>query len=71
MPARIRPAAADVPAIEGLVAEAYGPCVASLGVEPGPLHDDYAARVKAGQAHVLEMEPGTISGLRSMHRHAG
>lgn len=58
---RLRPARpADVAAIERLVARAYGDYAESIGVRPGPMLDDYAARVAAGEASVLEDEDGIV-----------
>ena len=49
----IRPAvAADVPAIERIVHDAYVKYVARIGKQPGPMLDDYAARVAAGEVSV-------------------
>ena len=49
----IRPAVgADVPAIEGIVHDAYVKYVARIGKPPGPMLDDYAARVAAGEVSV-------------------
>ncbi len=44
----------DLAAITGLVAEAYGHWVPIIGAEPGPMRDDYAASIAAGQVSVLE-----------------
>lgn len=60
---RIRPAvAADVPAIQALVRAAYGKYVARIGKPPGPMLDDYAARVAAAHLHVLVAD-GALAGL--------
>jgi GNAT superfamily N-acetyltransferase len=49
----VRPAvAADVPAIERIVHDAYVKYVARIGKPPGPMLDDYAARVAAGEVSV-------------------
>jgi len=49
----IRPAtAADVPAIERIVHDAYVKYVTRIGKPPGPMLDDYAARVAAGEVSV-------------------
>ena len=49
----IRPAtAADVPAIERIVHDAYTKYIARIGQKPGPMLDDYAARVAAGEVSV-------------------
>ena len=52
---RIRAAtAADLPAITDIVDEAYRHYITRLGKPPGPMLDDYAARVSEGAAWVLE-----------------
>ncbi len=45
---------ADVPTIAGIVAQAYRHYVAPMGKPPGPMLDDYAARVGAGAVWVVE-----------------
>jgi ribosomal protein S18 acetylase RimI-like enzyme len=53
--ARIRAAtAADVPAIEEIVDQAYRHYIARIGKPPGPMLDDYAARVSEGVVWVLK-----------------
>lgn len=54
---------ADVPAIEALVAAAYAHYVARIGRAPGPMGDDYAARVAAGEASLALDPAGAIVGL--------
>jgi GNAT superfamily N-acetyltransferase len=58
---------ADRPAIEAIVQAAYAPYVPRIGREPAPMTDDYAARINARQAHVLESftqeDGGRIRGL--------
>jgi GNAT superfamily N-acetyltransferase len=52
---RIRPAiAVDVPAIAEIVDQAYRHYIARIGKPPGPMLDDYAARVSEGVVWVLE-----------------
>ena len=52
---RIRAAtAADVPAITDIVDQAYRHYIARIGKPPGPMLDDYAARVSEGSVWVLE-----------------
>jgi ribosomal protein S18 acetylase RimI-like enzyme len=52
---RIRAAnAADVPAIAEIVDQAYRHYIARIGKPPGPMLDDYAARVSEGAVWVLE-----------------
>lgn len=41
-------------AIRGLVRRAYAMYVPRMGKEPGPMVDDYAARIAEGSAYVLE-----------------
>jgi GNAT superfamily N-acetyltransferase len=43
----------DLPAIEALVARAYGHYVARLGTKPGPMLDDYGRLIADGRVHVL------------------
>jgi len=47
-----RAVAADVKAIERVVHDAYVKYVARIGKKPGPMLDDYAARVAAGEVSV-------------------
>ena len=62
-PHRLRQATADdLPMIQALVTAAYAPYVVRLGKPPGPMLDDYAARVAAGEVRVLEAG-GTVAGL--------
>jgi ribosomal protein S18 acetylase RimI-like enzyme len=52
---RIRAAtAADAPAIVEIVDQAYRHYIARVGKPPGPMLDDYAARVSEGTVWVLE-----------------
>ena len=52
---RIRAAtAADVPAITEIVDHAYRHYIARMGKPPGPMLEDYAARVSEGVVWVLE-----------------
>src|SRR6267143_2083463 len=52
---RIRAAtAADVPAIADIVDQAYRHYIARMGNPPGPMLDDYAARVSEGAVWVLK-----------------
>jgi len=52
---RIRAAtAADVPAIADIVDQAYRHYIARIGKPPGPMLDDYAARVSEGVVWVVE-----------------
>jgi GNAT superfamily N-acetyltransferase len=52
---RVRPATpADIAAIEHVVRTAYATYVDRIGKPPGPMLDDYAARVNEGSVRVLE-----------------
>src|SRR5258708_5927440 len=56
---RIRAAtAADVPAITEIVDHAYRHYIARMGKPPGPMLDDYAARVLEGAVCVIEERVG-------------
>ena len=46
--------AADVPAIADIVEQAYRHYIARIGKPPGPMLDDYTARVSEGAVWVLE-----------------
>src|SRR5512132_3933206 len=60
---RIRAAtAADVSAITEIVEQAYRHYIARMGKPPGPMLDDYAARVLEGVVWVLE-EGSVIAGI--------
>ena len=60
---RIRDATpADVARTENIVRDAYSPYIVRNGATPGPMLDDYPARVAQGFVHVLESEDG-IEGL--------
>jgi ribosomal protein S18 acetylase RimI-like enzyme len=60
---RIRAAtAADVPGIADVVDDAYRHYIARMGKPPGPMLDDYAARVLEGVVWVLE-EGAAIAGI--------
>jgi GNAT superfamily N-acetyltransferase len=55
----IRPALADeAGAVRQVVVEAYQRYVVVIGREPAPMLDDYAVRIAAGQAWVLEDAAG-------------
>ena len=55
--------AADAPAIRDVVHAAYGHYVTRIGKPPGPMLDDYGARVAADQVWVLLDSGGTIAGI--------
>jgi N-acetylglutamate synthase-like GNAT family acetyltransferase len=60
---RIRAATAgDVPAVTAIVDQAYRHYIARMGKLPGPMLDDYAARVLEGAVWVLE-EGATVAGI--------
>jgi ribosomal protein S18 acetylase RimI-like enzyme len=66
----IRPARPEeAPALAALVGRAYAPWVPVIGRRPGPMDDDYAARIAAGEASVLEDAAGTLIGLVVVERH--
>lgn len=46
----------EAAAVRDLVRAAYAKYIPRLGREPAPMTDDYAARIAAGQAWVLEQE---------------
>lgn len=60
--------AADVPAIERLVTAAYTKYIARIGKPPGPMLDDYHARVAAGAVWVVRAEDG-LAGLVVLEPH--
>jgi len=66
-PRPARPAEAAL--LAALVERAYAPWIAVIGRRPGPMDDDYAARIAAGEAHVLEDGAGGIAGLVVLERH--
>jgi ribosomal protein S18 acetylase RimI-like enzyme len=53
---------ADVPAIAEIVDQAYRRYIARIGKPPGPMLDDYAARVLEGVVWVLE-EGAAVAGI--------
>jgi ribosomal protein S18 acetylase RimI-like enzyme len=54
--------AADVPVIRQIVEQAYRHYIPRIGKPPGPMLDDYAARVSEGVVWVIE-EGSTIAGI--------
>ena len=50
------------PSTRSIVDAAYSPYIPRIGRPPGPMGDDYAARVAAGQAWVAERD-GTVQGI--------
>lgn len=57
-----RAQANEAPALRALVRAAYAHYVPRIGIEPLPMLDDYAARIAAHQAWVLERE-GRLDGV--------
>jgi ribosomal protein S18 acetylase RimI-like enzyme len=53
----------DQTAVEGIVREAYSVYIDRIGKPPGPLLDDYAALIAAGNVSVLEEPGGMISAI--------
>ena len=53
----------DVSTLRDLVRAAYAKYVARLGRETSPMLDDYAARIAAGQAWVLEHDGALVGAL--------
>lgn len=63
MPIHIRPATIDyISAIERIVRDAYSPYIQRIGATPGPMLDDYPARIAQGLVHVL-LASGDIQAL--------
>ena len=52
----------DRAAVEAIVEAAYAVYVPRIGRKPGPMLDDYAARIRQRQVHVLD-EDGPIQGI--------
>ena len=68
MPPDIRLATSeDLPDIERVVAQAYGPYVTRIGAIPGPMRDDYLARVAQGLVHVLRAQDAVQGVLVLIH----
>ena len=66
----IRQAApAEAPLLAAIVEAAYAPWVPIIGRRPMPMEDDYAARIAAGEAWVLEAA-GRVQALVVIERHA-
>lgn len=67
----IRPATPDDrAAIEAIVEAAYAIYVPRIGRRPMPMDDDYAARIAAGEAHVLEAD-GAVLGVLVLEHEDG
>jgi len=66
----IRPAhAGEAERLAAIVEAAYAPWVPVIGRRPGPMDDDYAARIAAGEAWVLEAG-GVLHGLVVIETHS-
>ncbi|MBY6004338.1 GNAT family N-acetyltransferase [Salipiger bermudensis] len=52
----------DLAEVEAIVEAAYRPYVARMGMLPGPMRDDYAAHIAAGQLRLLRDAEG-VAGL--------
>ena len=62
-PPYFRPARyTDLPRVAAIVHAAYTPYIALMGQPPGPMLDDYAQRLAAGQLWVTETQ-GTVIGV--------
>lgn len=62
--APVRPARPDeAEAAAALVEAAYAPWVPVVGQRPGPMDDDYAARIDRGEAFVVAEPSGALAGL--------
>jgi ribosomal protein S18 acetylase RimI-like enzyme len=59
----------DAEAVRDVVLAAYAHYVARIGKPPGPMLDDYAARIADGQAWVLE-DSGRIAGVLVLEEQA-
>lgn len=57
-----RAVSADQPAVEAIVAQAYGKYIPRIGRPPGPMLDDYAGLIARGVVHVLD-GAGELLGL--------
>ncbi|GGJ10695.1 GNAT family N-acetyltransferase [Neoroseomonas lacus] len=53
----------EAAALRDLVRAAYAPWVPLVGREPGPMGDDYAARIATGQAWVVEQDGVLLGAL--------
>lgn len=55
--------------LTGIVERAYAQWIPVIGRRPGPMDDDYAARIAAGEAHLLEDAAGAALGMVVIERH--
>ncbi|MBR0649548.1 GNAT family N-acetyltransferase [Roseomonas terrae] len=53
----------DAAALRDLVLAAYTPWVAIIGRQPGPMTDDYTARIAAGEAWVVDGAGGLLGAI--------
>ncbi len=53
----------DLPVIKQCVEQAYRPYVARLGVEPAPLHTDYAGHIQKGNVVIAESSDRDFIGI--------
>ena len=68
----IRPATeADLAAVERVVRDAYRVYIPRIGKPPGPMLDDYAARIRDGSLSVLEDGDGAVAGILLLLAKAG
>ncbi|MXP64111.1 N-acetyltransferase [Roseomonas sp. M0104] len=60
----------EAPLLAAIVEQAYAHYVPAIGRRPAPMDDDYAARIAAGEAWVLEAEGG-LAGLLVLEARPG
>ena len=60
----------DLPSVQNIVEEAYSPYIARIGRKPGPMLDDYARRIAAGEVEVVE-GPASLDAIRHVQRSLG
>lgn len=63
MPVIRRARAADQQAVEAIVQAAYSIYIERIGRPPGPMLDDYGARIAAGSVSVIEEPDGRLAAL--------
>ena len=54
---------ADAAAVDALVERAYARYVGRIGRRPGPMDDDHAAEIAAGELLLLEDDDGALAGV--------
>ena len=52
----------DLSSVQKVVDEAYSPYIARIGRQPGPMLDDYAGRIAAGEVEVVD-GPGGLDAI--------